>query len=589
MLNVIRVELKFKSLELICNGHYEVETSSQLTSGDVNKFVRHAINISDLIIKSKLFATLNIILKYGEVDMWRNSVNLVDILDELHKTIKRKIMSNDYNIEWRTVSKFYRDLLLFLQKEVALSTHKVKKGITDSYHDSAQSFHLSEDGSSSNRERLSRLYALNLRLEQAQKERSLFHERNEKFLFEHVMDKEELALENKELCGELDRLKTRISERDEELDRLRRNLQEKSEELEDCRQREAALCMSLRIDSAKQMTQKVEAITLLEEKKKLDFASSSEDDTFLNIFQYKESAGLAVADDFVEFLRILRAKRENITDFRQLICGSLKHLGANLYSSPLHFLSEIIQNFEDSQYADKVAGTMKLVVDGEYLLFMSNEVGFRAKDVMSICSCAESTKQAGKHTGNKGLGFKSVFLCSDTPMIYSKPHWRFGFRAPSSKLDDEIAYLSPLSLREDEIPAAFRDQIAKNHAEFTTFVYLPLKEIYTHSETRPDSRKYFEELVSNLNPNVLLFTRNIKKILVEDNLSRQVTVIESSKKDIICDLDKEVFDCSILLTKSSDFITAESKENLQRNENNLRYKFRIFSMDNFLQLIIYLS
>ena len=80
-------------------------------------------------------------------------------------------------------------------------------------------------------------------------------------------------------------------------------------------------------------------------------------------------------------------KRKNLKEFRSLICGSLKHLSENLYTSPMHFFSEIIQNFEDNIYdQSSKPWFMKIVLDSDYILFCSNENGFQPSDVLSICS-----------------------------------------------------------------------------------------------------------------------------------------------------------------------------------------------------------
>jgi hypothetical protein len=75
-----------------------------------------------------------------------------------------------------------------------------------------------------------------------------------------------------------------------------------------------------------------------------------------------------------KYIEAIADKRKNLCDFRELICGALKHLSADLYTSPMHFLSEIIQNFEDNQYASNESPFLKIILNAEYLIFCSNEV-----------------------------------------------------------------------------------------------------------------------------------------------------------------------------------------------------------------------
>lgn len=76
-----------------------------------------------------------------------------------------------------------------------------------------------------------------------------------------------------------------------------------------------------------------------------------------------------------------------------------------------------------------------MVVDTtpSYVMVSCNERGFCARDVRALCRLALSEKQAGKHTGQKGLGFKSVFSCSDRPAIVSKVRLGDAFAVNVSK------------------------------------------------------------------------------------------------------------------------------------------------------------
>jgi hypothetical protein len=115
VINLVRNKLNFNSLALIFKGHYE--TCSQLTTTDVKNLVRLTINIKDPRIKSRLYSILNMIFKYGSIDIWRNSINVIEILTSLFGFIKEQIRINSYDIIWHRALTFFQDILCFLQKE----------------------------------------------------------------------------------------------------------------------------------------------------------------------------------------------------------------------------------------------------------------------------------------------------------------------------------------------------------------------------------------------------------------------------------------------------------------------------------------
>lgn len=87
------------------------------------------------------------------------------------------------------------------------------------------------------------------------------------------------------------------------------------------------------------------------------------------------------------------------------------------------FLIELIQNSYDSHPAD-AEGRIAIFLDPEEgahgTLYVANTgVPFDLRDVKAISELAQSTKLPDQGIGNKGVGFKSVFLVSDGPEVYS--------------------------------------------------------------------------------------------------------------------------------------------------------------------------
>ncbi len=125
---------------------------------------------------------------------------------------------------------------------------------------------------------------------------------------------------------------------------------------------------------------------------------------------------------------------------KSMICGCIKNLSANLYTSSIHYVYEILQNFEDAQYKNK--GIVQVYINESCIILANNEIGFSANDVNSICNLSNSEKKLNTHIGNKGIGFKSCFLCTKNPIIVSKPSWRFEFKIDENNM---MSFITPLA------------------------------------------------------------------------------------------------------------------------------------------------
>ncbi|KAI3926832.1 hypothetical protein MKW92_021610, partial [Papaver armeniacum] len=88
-------------------------------------------------------------------------------------------------------------------------------------------------------------------------------------------------------------------------------------------------------------------------------------------------------------------------------------------------------NAEDNEYSDGVKPSLEFVMTTTditatgapaTLLVCNNEKGFLSKNIDSICGVGRSTKKGHRqrgYIGEKGIGFKSVFLITAHPYIFS--------------------------------------------------------------------------------------------------------------------------------------------------------------------------
>lgn len=174
--------------------------------------------------------------------------------------------------------------------------------------------------------------------------------------------------------------------------------------------------------------------------------------------------------------------------------SALSLLSEDLYSDDTHFVSELIQNADDNEYANGVVPRLEFRLKPERLVVVNNEIGFSAKNVWSLCRTGKSTKKGNKSkfTGEKGIGFKSVFTVSDAPEIHSNGyHFRFN-RTDKAKL---LGYVVPEW--KDGSPDAVEGQ---------TTIVLPA----------PENLKFDASKLHGLDPNLLLFLRQLRHIEIHE-------------------------------------------------------------------------
>ncbi|CAF4302199.1 unnamed protein product [Rotaria sp. Silwood2] len=185
----------------------------------------------------------------------------------------------------------------------------------------------------------------------------------------------------------------------------------------------------------------------------------------------------------------------NDNDMRKSICGSLKHLGSDLYTSPVHFLHELIQNAKDNFYDTSIIPCLRIELNHSYILLSNNEQGLRARDVLAICSLAVSTKTIEQdHIGEKGVGFNSVFGASNEPMLISHA-WKLCFHVPGL---DAMSYITPLWITDKDLP--------ESHT--------------------PEANSFLDQVIKAVDPCILLNMHQLKKLEIVVERQKKVTIIE---------------------------------------------------------------
>ncbi|OII73591.1 sacsin like HSP90 chaperone [Cryptosporidium ubiquitum] len=241
--------------------------------------------------------------------------------------------------------------------------------------------------------------------------------------------------------------------------------------------------------------------------------------------------------------------KEHIEEIRQNLFVSNKSqrdrqdrsigiLSNELYSSFGRVLLELLQNADDSNFdmdkVDENTPQVYILLRWDCLVFHVNEKGMTRENIESVCDIGNSSKkntQSRYFTGEKGIGYRSLFKITDNPGIYSG-----GYSIKfSSKPDKEIelSYIVPkweepsdfpevvrtihsnISLygtpwKTDNIGFEFGDKFEKNSNNLGTLHYLPFGK---------NMKQKFSSILSAIHDtfvhDILLFLRNIKSIVID--------------------------------------------------------------------------
>lgn len=172
------------------------------------------------------------------------------------------------------------------------------------------------------------------------------------------------------------------------------------------------------------------------------------------------------------------------------------------------FLMEFIQNADD---VNSTTLLMEISEDG-FKVFNNGRV-FSKEDVDSICRVGLSSKSPKDYIGYLGVGFKSVFLISDSPEIYSGDY-QFKF----SKTDFSNPERAPWQV----IPLWIDNPLVNLGQEYLTAFNIPIKESEYLEKLQEETES---EYISN---RMLLFLRNLSNVKIKNSIQGTERVISKS-------------------------------------------------------------
>ncbi|KAK7453070.1 hypothetical protein Landi51_04065 [Colletotrichum acutatum] len=183
-------------------------------------------------------------------------------------------------------------------------------------------------------------------------------------------------------------------------------------------------------------------------------------------------------------------------------------LAKNLNTSHARFVFELLQNADDNKFvAAKCRGVepyVKFSVYRDRIEIKCNEDGFTHHDLKAICAIGQSSKNRSHgYIGEKGIGFKSVFVAAYKVNILSKD---FSFSFTHRKGDSGLGMVTPI-WEPDFIP---QNELAPSSITLHLHQYDDAS-LSEAKRQREEINREFE----NLPITVLLFLRNLRRIEIQ--------------------------------------------------------------------------
>jgi hypothetical protein len=253
-------------------------------------------------------------------------------------------------------------------------------------------------------------------------------------------------------------------------------------------------------------------------------------------------------------------KQRNV--LAEVLNNALEELSERMYEKDIHFVFELIQNAEDNLYNTKITPELSFMLLNQdptdtlgcegCLCVINNERGFIEENIRGISGIGQSTKtkQQG-FIGEKGIGFKSVFIVSPKPHIFSNGY-HFYFTDEPGEVG--LKYIVPNWV--DQLP----EIVTKNKS--STVLLLPI---------RKEKYKDIVENISDITPEVLLFLSKLQGLSIEVGEHGQKKVMlrdqneDNSVVELIIQEDVSNYETSYWLHNKTVVVPENIKEEKRKN------------------------
>lgn len=182
-------------------------------------------------------------------------------------------------------------------------------------------------------------------------------------------------------------------------------------------------------------------------------------------------------------------------------------LAKNLYSSSARFVFELLQNADDNSYSKaRRRGKLPFAhfhVFPSQIILDCNEDGFDKKNLDAICNIGKSSKTGAQgYIGEKGIGFKSVFIVSKKVHIQSGD---FSFSFNHGKNDSGMGMITPV----------WEEKFEDLEHPLTRITLQLHKTGDIHEAELEKQRATTAQQFQELQGTFLLFMKNLKKLQID--------------------------------------------------------------------------
>jgi len=171
------------------------------------------------------------------------------------------------------------------------------------------------------------------------------------------------------------------------------------------------------------------------------------------------------------------------------------------------FLMEFIQNADDAE-----SKSILFELNKNSITVYNDGNPFIDKDAESICSLGQTSKDHNDYMGYLGVGFKSIYLISDSPEICSGD---YHFKFDKNECDLDAPY--------ELLPIWLERPTKKLPKSYSTYFFIPFKE----SKASKRLKKSFSK--REFNSRILLFLKSMDEIIVKDMIQGETTSFRRSE------------------------------------------------------------
>lgn len=256
-------------------------------------------------------------------------------------------------------------------------------------------------------------------------------------------------------------------------------------------------------------------------------------------------------------------------DVATTVAQSLIQLSSGIYTEEERFVFELLQNAVDAFNYVNTELKIKIILWNNYLVFLHNGEQFSDRDIEGLCDIGNGNKISDtKKIGYKGIGFKSVFMCSTCVIVQTgtnifkfdkdvwKNFWETHWTKSYGNKDDNKTYLMPWQI----IPIETTRPIEVDTKGYNVITYIRVN-------TPQTIQQKISKLIKNSQFLLFLKTQDIH-FEFEVNGNSEACITKSTKGNIVELHSKGVLESKWLLhTNENVKVSPSLRESINADIN----------------------